>query len=239
MLARPPAHRRPSARLVLAVTTAALLVACSSAQPELASTGDASPSAAATTTGVDPATSDAPTTDATTGASPTEASAAPTETAASEYAPSGPGGRYAAGDTYSDGEVLFTYEGLATVPLNSSGDYDEGACYFVLGTVEVLPGGPMAGDGGVIVFRPSLDPIFDGTADEEQSNEYFNCDVDPVTELGYVQGSVTELGVGETAKVWVDAIYESPERAGTLEAFRLFGMDDIAFTTEVTQDLTN
>lgn len=158
--------------------------------------------------------------------------------AAAEHLPSGDDGRYVVGDTYTDTEMLFTYEGLAAVPFDSQGEYSEGECYMVLGTVETLPDVPRLSEGDTIPFRPSFDPILDGTPDTEQSNEFFNCDVDPVQELGYTQSGTTELAAGESATVWLDAIYVAPDQVDTLEGFRLYGMDDSTFAAEVTQDLT-
>lgn len=219
-----------------------LLVACGGGTEPAA--GTAEDASGLATTAEATASEQAPTSDpATTSlddleAATTTASAAPTESGGGQYSASGPDGRYVVGDTYSDTEMLFTYEGLAAVPFDDQGEYAEGECYLVLGSVEVLPDVPRLADGGTIAFRPSFDPIFDGTPDEEQSNEFFNCDVDPAQELGHTQSGTTELAAGETAAVWLDAIYVSPDRVDTLDGFRLYGMDDATFAAEVTQDLT-
>ena len=134
------------------------------------------------------------------------------------------------GDQYSDGEFVFTFEGLAAVPLDPVGDYTEGECYFVLGSAEALS--------RFEIYRPSVDPIFAGVADNDQDNEFFNCDVDPVTAIGYTQAVDTSIETGDTAMVWLDAIYVTPERAGTLDGFRIFDSDDLTFAADVTQDLT-
>ncbi len=48
----------------------------------------------------------------------------------------------------------------------------------------------------------------------------------------------TNVEPGDTAMVWLDAIYVAPERAGTLDGFRIFDSDDLTFAADVTQDLT-
>ncbi len=48
----------------------------------------------------------------------------------------------------------------------------------------------MAPQWGRDAARPSVDPIFAGVADDEQDNEFFNCDVAPVTAIGYTQAVV-------------------------------------------------
>lgn len=232
MTTPPTATRRGAARhVILAVATAALLAACSSTDPDAASTGSTSPTTPASTSSAVPTATVGPSTIA-----PSQTSA-PTE-AAGAHLPSGPDGRYEVGDTYSDGEIVFTYEGLAAVPLDPLGAYTDGSCFIVLGTVEVPPDSPRAADGMGTEFRASFSPIFDGTVDEEQDDEFFNCDVAPVQDLGYTQSTTTAVAPNESATVWLDAIWESPERAGTMEAFRLYGSDDSVFTTEVTVDLT-
>lgn len=142
----------------------------------------------------------------------------------------GPDGVYQVGDVFSDGDVLFTYEGLVQVSYDQLGSYSDGECYFAIGTVTAVT--EFAG-----AFRPSFDPIFDGVPDREQNNQFFDCSFEPVQTLGYVQGTVTDLTVGDSVMIWLDAIYVSPERAGTLDGFRLYGMDDMTFSAEVTQNL--
>jgi hypothetical protein len=182
------------------------------------------------------ATDDAPPADDTAEnapAEPAEEAAPPAEPEAEVPAGgSAPDGRFQVGDQYNDGEFIFTYEGLATVPLDPLGNYTDGECYFVLGSIEALPA-EFSRD-----FSPAVDPIFAGVADQEQNDEFFNCDVGPVTAIGYTQSPVTTVAPGDTATVWLDAIYVSPERAGTLDGFRLFGADELSFVADVTQDLT-
>lgn len=200
----------------VAVTT--LLVGCGSDEPD--ATAETSEDAA-------------PADDTAEGAPAEDAAPAEEPEAEVPVGGSGPDGRFQAGDQYNDGEFIFTYQGLAAVPLDPLGNYTDGECYFVLGSVEALPADFSR------TFGAAVDPIFAGVVDQEQNDEFFNCAVGPVTALGYTQSPVTTVASGETATVWLDAIYVSPARAGTLEGFRLFGSDELNFVADVTQDLTS
>lgn len=151
---------------------------------------------------------------------------------------SGPDGTYEVGDTYSDLDFDFTYEGLVTVPLDSQGEYTEGTCYFAIGSARFKEDSPTAEFSTSDAFSPSFDPIIAGSLDAAQNDEFFNCDASVVGAAGYTQTSTTNVPVGESAPVWLDAIYLSPDQDGQLEGFQLYGDETLRFSAEVTEDLT-
>ena len=150
---------------------------------------------------------------------------------------SGPDGTYVVGDTYSDVDFEFTYEGLVEVPLDSQGAYRDGTCYFAVGSAVFKEDSPTAEFSTSGVFRPSFDPIIAGALDSEQNDEFFNCDASVVGDAGYTQTSTTNVPVGESSSVWLDAIYLSPDQDGQLEGFQLYGDEALRFSAEVTEDL--
>lgn len=150
---------------------------------------------------------------------------------------SGPDGTYVVGDTYSDGDFEFTYEGMVKVPLDSQGEYSEGECFFAVGSVTFLAG-PMSEVTDSDAFSPAFAPIIGGALDTEQNDEFFNCDSGAVGDLGYEQSATTDIAVGDTAGVWLDAIYLSPDQTGQLDGFQLYGDETLAFSPEVTEDVS-
>ncbi len=149
---------------------------------------------------------------------------------------SGPGGLYMAGDVFDDGEFEFTYGGLIKTSLNPEGEHADGECYFMVGTAKRTKSTAGA-DLETDTFPPSVTPIFAGTADKEQNNEFFNCDYQAMTDAGFLQTHDAELAIDQSADIWLDAIYVTPARAGQLESVALFGSEDLLFDAEVTQDL--
>ena len=179
------------------------------------------------------------------GAPPSDAPAlteapAPEETPPAETAGEDdgvPDGPYRVGDTYTDGDFEFVYEGLVKVPFDSQGAYTEGECYFAVGSVTFIEG-PSSQTVDSDSFSPAFNPIIGGVVDTEQNDEFFNCDAQAVGSLGYSQTSTTDVALGETAKVWLDAIYVAPDRSGQLEGFQLYRVDDLIFEAEVTTDVS-
>ena len=45
--------------------------------------------------------------------------------------------------------------------------------------------------------------------------------------------------MGDSADVWLDAVYVTPECVGQLEAIELYGIGGLLFDSIVTQDLRN
>lgn len=150
---------------------------------------------------------------------------------------SGPDGIYLVGDTFTDGDFLFVYEGLVKVPLDPLGAYSDGECFFAIGSATFIEG-PSSQLSDFDSFTPAFNPIIAGTLDTEQNDEFFNCDAQAIGALGYSQTGTTDITLGETAPVWLDAIYLAPEQSGQLEGFELYGSADLVFEAEVTSDVS-
>jgi hypothetical protein len=150
---------------------------------------------------------------------------------------SGPDGVFLVGDTYSDGDFDFTYEGLVKVPLDSLGEYSEGECFYAIGTVTFLEG-PVSQVTDRDSFRASFAPIIGGAVDTEQDDEFFNCDAGAMGDLGYTQSVTTDVAIGDTVGVWLDAIYLAPDQIGQLDGFQLYGDETLVFAAEVTEDVS-
>ncbi len=88
-------------------------------------------------------------------------------------------------------------------------------------------------------FRAAFAPIIGGEVDSEQDDEFFNCDASAVGALGYTQSTTTDVAVGESAPVWLDAIYLAPDRVGQLDGFQLYGDESLVFSAEVTDDVSS
>lgn len=164
----------------------------------------------------------------------------PSDPAESEGEPggSGPDGLYLVGDVYNDGDFEFTYGGLAQTGFDTEGAYTDGECYFVMGTVERIEG-PGAAIAGPDTFSPASSPIFAGVLDEDQNDEFFNCDFGAMTDAGFSQSVRTGLEVGDSADIWLDAVYVDPTRVGQLESVQLYGVNGPLFDAQVTQELSS
>lgn len=169
-----------------------------------------------------------------------DSAAAPTkpDDSVGEAGASGPDGTFLVGDVYNDGDFEFTYGGLVQTGLDSQGDYTDGECYFMVGTVERIEG-PGAAIDGPDSFTPAITPIFGGVGDEEQHDEFFNCDFRAMADEGFVQTFDAALEVGDSTDIWLDAVYVDPTRVGQLESIQLFGSSGPLFDVQVTQDLSS